>query len=117
MPITPTLNLYYDPTYNPVLYWMKVNLPSGSQLEFNGHETIPSGPYENETLHIEVNVQDLDQGNDYIVIDIGQSPDIPDEEEGIIHVHLLDETRSEVGGNTAGMQQAQEQTKPIPPIG
>ena len=114
MSLTPTLRLYKDTNYTPTEWWMEVELDSTGSDEFVSHGTVPSTASPGYEFHIDVNIQSPNNGNVLYEIDLG-ALDI-DEEDGEIHIHLMDASSNPSGGGIVKAEDANQATKPIPSL-
>lgn len=114
MAVTVNLDLYVDSSETPAYYWLDVSVPAEAGLEMVDHGGVPIGPFTGDTMHLDVNAQGFNDGERTITVHIGGTS--LDEEDGEIHVHVLNESNTEVGDKKIRMEQAHEQTKPIPKV-
>jgi hypothetical protein len=105
------LQLFVDVSGTPY-YWINVKLPSGSGYEIVSHEDVPEEDDPENEIHVDVNIQALNDGTDTIQILLGELPIDPSS--GEIHIHLLDAQMAAAGGGVITTEEATEASKPIP---
>ena len=108
--MTPDMTLYVDNSGTPY-YWIDVTLPSNSGFEIMNHGEVPEEDNPNDQIHIDVNLQSNNGGNETVQIDLGELP--IDLEDGEIHIHLLDTALQPKGGGIVKTEEATESAKPI----
>jgi hypothetical protein len=111
--IVPTLSLYVDNGQTPY-YWMDVEVASSEGYEIVSHGTVPAEADGDGEVHIDVNLQTLSSGPTTIEVILAEITIDP--EQGEIHIHLLDDQQTEVGGGVILTEAASEKTRPIGPI-